>query len=87
MPSRQGACVREVAERMIHPRCLDDYTSVAYGCAERAGWPDGEYGAPSTPELDSPLFEDALTWAEAGVRVIRTEPAMAIRRLSNLAMD
>ena len=56
---------------MIHSRFLEDYTSVAYSCAELAGWCDREYGASSTPELDSQWFEDALARVEAGVCVIQ----------------
>lgn len=63
--------LREVSDRMMDPRCLDDYTSIAYSCAERAGWSDDDYDGCSAPELESPWYEDALSWAAAGVCVLQ----------------
>jgi hypothetical protein len=67
---------------MIHPRCLDDYASMAYGFAELGGWSDGEDRAPSPPSLESPWFE------AGGWRLLTpTESAVAVHRLPSLCAD
>lgn len=76
--------VAKVGGRFINPKCLDDYTTLAYGFAEAAGWidpeedPDSYYGT-SDPDDDAepvldvdPLgFSAALQWASAGIYVLQ----------------
>jgi hypothetical protein len=55
----------------INPRCLDDYTTIAYQYASRAGWADPEDGGDDDPDVESPVFNTALEWAAAGVCVLQ----------------
>lgn len=78
------AGVVKVGGHFINPKCLDDYTTLAYEFAEAAGWidpeedPDSYYGT-SDPEDDAesvldvdPLgFSAAIEWASAGICVLQ----------------
>lgn len=78
------AGVAKVGGRFINPKCLDDYTALAYGLAEAAGWidpeedPDSYYGtedpdddAESVLDVDPRGFSAALRWASAGIYVLQ----------------
>jgi hypothetical protein len=60
------AACRDVAGRLIVPRCLDAYVMEAYAAA---GLGDGEDLAEA--EVDDEDLTEALEWAEAGVCVLQ----------------
>lgn len=61
----EAAC-RDVAGRMIMPRCLDAFVMEAYAAA---GLGEGE--DPGGADIDDEDFGEALAWAEAGVCVLQ----------------
>lgn len=66
---------KEVAGRLLNPRCLDDYVYAAWSFAEMVGIdsedaPDEESPA-DRDVVSSPEFIQALGWAQAGVVVLQ----------------
>jgi hypothetical protein len=61
----EAAC-RDVAGRLIMPRCLDAYVMQAYAAA---GLGDGE--DPADVDIDDEDLDEALAWAEAAVCVLQ----------------
>lgn len=67
-----------VGGHRINPRCLDDYTAIAYQTAEAAGWVDPEEDDGEAPsdrgaalDVDPAGFAAALDWAAAGICVLQ----------------
>ncbi len=58
---------RDIAGEMVHPRCLDAYTEIAYGIA---GTLHDDPDIALTEE-DRAVLSGALQWAEAGVCVLQ----------------
>jgi hypothetical protein len=61
----ESAC-RDVAGRMIVPKCLDAFVMEAYAAA---GLGDGD--DPAEVDIDDEDLDEAMAWAEAGVCVLQ----------------
>ena len=66
------ACVT-IAGRLLHPRCLDAYVSIAYNLADLRDEDDGVDAEACSPGLDVVAgdLDAALEWAGAGVCVLQ----------------
>lgn len=66
---------KPVAGRLINPRCLDNYVSLAWSLAEMVDIDsddDADEDSPADPDVvSSPQFIQALGWAQAGVVILQ----------------